>query len=200
MANVSVIFLSAGYCLLLCLLLTLTSASSSAHPVAVVNDSREDVDLSAQKLPKNVRALEGASWRAAEPLMAARQADLSQRPQRQAAAYQANLRSTNIFIRNNWEMLPLQLKAAHGRREGATTGRRHPLLSFYPHFYLGDIQDNSSTKRSPLPSSSDTGLTLSIMSPLDVLREKMLLSMANRRLHLKNKISSDNDAFLRKYG
>ena len=111
-----------------------------------------------------------------------------------------NLRSSNIFIRNSWEVLPLQAKLANARREATTRTRDH-LNSIYPNFHMGSINENSSTKRSPEPSSSDTsGLTLSIMSPLDVLREKMLLSMANRRIHMKNKISHDNDAFLRKYG
>ncbi|XP_055346662.1 uncharacterized protein LOC129594115 [Paramacrobiotus metropolitanus] len=58
---------------------------------------------------------------------------------------------------------------------------------------------SSMGKRSPQPAE-ESGLTLSIMSPLDVLRDKMKQQMALRRLMQKSRTASDNAKLMKEFG
>ncbi|OQV16225.1 hypothetical protein BV898_09708 [Hypsibius exemplaris] len=97
----------------------------------------------------------------------------------------------NFFLKNNWDKNPaIELFRWHLARGSGTSNT--PAVP------------DEQAKRSPAPSTAtaeDTaGLQLSIMSPLDNLREKMLLSLANRRYQMRTRLEKNNAKYLAENG
>ena len=102
----------------------------------------------------------------------------------------------NFFLKTNWDKNPAM--ALFRRHFGITANAQPPPAS--PPASAWPTEETKKRSPEPAPGADDTAFQLSIMSPLDVLREKMILNIANRRYQMKALRASCNEEYLRAAG